>query len=217
MKASLKSFLTDLLAIVLGIFITFGIQGMIDKSQDRKSIRSSLELVRSELEKNIEDVALIRDYLYEEIKSAEYLIDHKDSIGYCPADSLSYHTGIVFAEVSLSLSQDAMELLKMSSIFQKMGDNDLSMKIIRAYDTCGAIVEYMNRHVSARDARFEKSIDKETAGLYTREGGLDIKDYLKTDYGCYSIEWLTSQPDPMSFTDVSDLEDAISAIDAYLD
>ncbi len=217
MKASLKSFLTNLLSVVLGIFITFTIQGMIDRSSDRKSVRSSLELVRSELARNIEDVSEMQKYLYDEVKSAEYIIDHKDSIRYCPSDSLYYHSGIIFAEVSASLSHDALELLKMSSIFQKIGNKDLSMKIIRAYDTCGAIVEYMNRHVSARDAHFEKAIDKETVGLYARGGALDIKDFIKTDYGRYAIEWLTSQPDPKSFTDISDLEDAISAIDSYLD
>ena len=118
--------------------------------------------------------------------------------------------------MSFTLSHDALELLKMSSIFQKIGDNDLSMKIIRAYDTCGSIVDYLNRHFAARDARFEKAIDKETAGVYASKGGIDIRKFIQTDYGNYAIQWLTAQSDPASFTDVADLKEAISAIDSYL-
>ena len=216
MKESLSSFLKDLLAVVLGIFITFTIQGMIDRSSDRKSARSSLELVRSELARNIEDISIMRDYLYQEKRSAQYLLDHKDSLDKCPLDSLNYHSGIVFADVAMSLSHDAQELLKMSSIFQKIGNNDLSMKIIRAYDCCVTIVNTLNRHIADRDARFENSIDKETAGLFAKGGRIDLGNYLKTDYGYYAIKWLTTQSDPQYFTDVTDLEEAISAIDVYL-
>lgn len=216
MKQSVSSFLTGLLSVILGIFITFTIQGMIDRSSDRKNVRSSLELVRSELVRNIEDISIMKDYLYKEKQSAQYLLDHKDSLDKCPLDSLNYHRGIVFADVAMSLSHDAQELLKMSSVFQKIGNNDLSMKLIRAYDCCVTIVNTLNRHIADRDARFENSIDKETAGLFAKEGSIDLENYLKTDYGYYAIKWLTTQSDPALFTDVTDLEDAISAIDVYL-
>ena len=140
MKESVTSFLSNILAVILGIFITFTIQGMIDRSRDRKNARSSLELVRSELARNIEDVSIIKDYLNMEKQSAAYFITNKDSLDKCPDDSISYHSGIIFADVSMSLSMDALELLKMSSVFQQLGNNDLSMKIIRAYDCCGSIV-----------------------------------------------------------------------------
>ncbi len=151
MKESVVTFFKDLLAIVLGIFITFAIQGMIDRSRDRKNTRSSLELVRSELVRNIEDVSIINDFLLTEKRSAEYLLANRDSLEKCPLDSVRYHAGIILADVSFSLSQDALELLKMSSVFQNVGNNDLSMKIIRAYDCCGAIVGNVNRHISTRE------------------------------------------------------------------
>ena len=216
MKESVSSFLSNLLAVILGIFITFAIQGMIDRSRDRKNTRSSLELVRSELVRNIEDISIMKEFLLTEKHAAEYLLANKDSLKECPVDSVRYHGGIIFADVSFSLSQDALELLKMSSVFQNVGDNDLSMKIIRAYDCCGSIVSNVNRHFSIRDSRFENSIDRETAGEYVKGGSIDIDDFIRTDYGRYAIEWLTTQPDPDYYTDVTDLEDAIKAIDHYL-
>lgn len=216
MKESWASFFSNMLAVILGIFITFTIQGMIDRAHDRKDTRSSLELVRSELVRNIEDVTIIRDYLNQERRSAEYFLANKDSLDKCPSDSIGYHIGIIFADVSMSLSHDALELLKMSSVFQKLGDNGLSMKIIRAYDACGSIVTNVNRHISIRDSRFDDSVDKETSAIYGKKGSIDIKDYLKTDYGLYIIESLANHTGPEGITDVADLEDAIQAIDNYL-
>ena len=216
MKASLSGFLSNMLSVILGIFITFGIQGIIDRSREKNNTRSSLELVRSELSTNIDDISIIVDYLKQERKSAEYMLSHRDSLDKCPVDSINFHSSMIFADVSFSLCHDALELLKMSSVFQNIESNGLSMKIIRAYDTCNSIVYNLNRHISSRDSRFENSIDKETAGIYALNGNIDIKDFIKTDYGLYSIQWLTAQADPELFTDVFDIQDAIDAIDAYL-
>ena len=216
MKESVASFLSNMLSVILGIFITFMIQGMIDRSHDRQNSRSSLELVRSELAQNIEDISTMRDYMYQEKQSAEYILANKDSLDKCPVDSLIFHSGMIFADVSFTLCQDALELLKMSSVFQKIENNDLSMKIIRAYDASGTIVSILNRHIASRDARFENSIDKETAGVFASGGSIDIKKFVETDYGIFAIKWLTTQPSPENFTDVTDLEEAISAIDKYL-
>ena len=216
MKESVTSFLSNILSVILGIFITFTIQGMIDRSKEKKETRSSLELVRSELVTNMDDISIMADYLHQEKASAEYILSNKDSLDSCPEDSVNYHSSMIFADVSFSLSQDALELLKMSSVFQSIKSNGLSMKIIRAYDSCSSIVYNLNRHLSSRDARFENSIDKETAGLYALDGNISIKDFIKTDYGLYSIKWLTAQPDPENFTDVSDIQEAVHAIDSYL-
>ena len=61
-----------------------------------------------------------------------------------------------------------------------------------------------------------KAIDEETAGEYVSGGSIDIKDFMKTDFGRYAIEWLTNQPGIDNITDITDLEDAIEAIDHYL-
>ena len=216
MKESLKSFLKDIFAVVLGIFITFTVQGIIDRSRDRKNVRSSLRLVRSELVQNIEDISIMKDYIQMEKDAAEYFLAHKDSLDKCPADSFNFHAGIIFADVSFTLCEDALELLKMSSIFHKIGNNELSMKIIRAYDTCASILEGLNRHISTKESMFEASIDKDTAGEITANGGIELKRFIQTDYGKYSIKWIAVQPYPGSSMEVYDIEEAVSAIDAYL-
>ena len=203
MKESAVNFWLNVLSVVLGIAITFSIQGIIDHSRDRKEVRSALELIRSELQVNRDDIAEITEYLRQERRSASYLAAHSNDLNGCPIDSVLYHGGIVFAEASITTSHDALELLKMSSLFQKIGDNNLSMKIIRAYDACESIASTVNRHIETRNSRFQVAID-------------DIREYVRTETGYYTILWLATQAEPSSFTDPVDLDAAIRAIDVYL-
>ena len=191
MKETTVNFFLNVLSVILGIVITFTIQGMIDRAGDKKEVRSALELVRSELSTNLGDISIMTDYLAQERQSADYFRRHEKDLSRCPADSVQYHSGILFAEASITASNDALELLKMSSLFQKVGNNALSMRIIRAYDCCASIVPNLNRHISTRNTRFEEV------------GRIDVK-------------WLSAQADPALFADVSDIEEAIAAIDAYL-
>ncbi len=143
-----KEFLNKLLPVVTGIAITFTLQGIVNRSHERKSVRSAMELVRTELQTNLEDINHLNDFLKQEVISAQYLSDHQNDLAACPAEIVKYHKGQVNAYVSLALSQNALELLKMSSLFPKVGDNDLSMEIIRAYDTCELLQTDINRHYS---------------------------------------------------------------------
>ena len=159
MKQSWASFLSEMLAVILGIVITFTVQGMIDRSRDRREVRKALELVRTELVSNREDVAVLKEYLDQEIQSAIYLdqnaalVKNLDRLDSLTEATVKYHLGMVGADVSIAFPHDALELLKMSSLFQKIGDNALSMKIIRAYDCCAQMATSIDNHVKARDAQ----------------------------------------------------------------
>ena len=149
-KGWLRDFVNKLLPVVTGIAITFTLQGIVNRSHERKSVRSAMELVRTELKSNLHDIDHLTDFLKQEVISAQYLSDHQHDLASCPADIVKYHKGQVNAYVSLALSQNALELLKMSSLFPKVGDNDLSMEIIRAYDACELLQTDINRHYSNR-------------------------------------------------------------------
>ena len=93
---------------------------------------------------------------------------------------------MVNADVSVALSHDALELLKNSSLFQKVGDNVLSLKVISAYDTCDQIVTDMYHSFTSRNAQ---SGDPSS--------------------------WLLEH-NPADFINTLDIELAIEAIDEYL-
>ena len=51
-----RDFLNKLLPVVTGIAITFTLQGIVNRSHERKSVRSAMELVRTELRSNLADI-----------------------------------------------------------------------------------------------------------------------------------------------------------------
>ena len=216
MKDRIITFFSDLLSVILGIVITFTIQGKIDRAAGKKDVRAALELVRTELQANMDDIGLLTDYLKQEGESAKYFLDHRKDIDKCPQDSLDYHSGVIFANVSITTCQDALELLKMPSLFQKIENNTLSMKIIRAYDACESITTNLNHHIAQRDARFENSVTDQNVRKFASTGAIVLRDYIKTDYGLYAFRWLRAVAKPSDSTDVSDLQAAIEAIDEYL-
>ena len=193
MSDAWKSFFSELVAVILGIVITFAGQGMIDRAHDRKEVRSALQLVRTELISNRQDISYLRDYLNQAQQSAQYLVDnpellkHIDRLDSATLKTVTDHQGMVLAEVSVSLPHDALELLKTSSIFQKIGDNALSLKIIRAYDCCQVMVESIDRHFIAKTTQSDDDLPK----------------------------WLLAHS-PLPYTDPADIDKAITAINVFL-
>jgi hypothetical protein len=125
--------------------------------------------------------------------SARYLRKHTDLVKKlkrldgATADTVKNHLGIVAADVTVVFPHDALELLKMSSLFQKIGDNSLSMKIIRAYDCCQVIVESIDRHFIAKNTQSDDDLPK----------------------------WLLAHS-PLPYTDPADIDKAITAINVFL-
>lgn len=216
MNASVKSVLLDSISIILGVFVTFWIQDIIDNAHDKSEVRSALWLVRTELTKNLEDINELNDYLNQEKTSAQYLLRHRKDLTACPADSVTFHCGMLLAEVNATVSNDALEFLQSSSLFQKIGNSLLSMKIIRAYDSCDLIVDIVNQHIADRNARFENSINESNVKAIADNGSLDIPAFIKTDYGLYAVRWITAQVAAEQSADVEDIQEALRSIDDYL-
>ena len=186
-------FVNRLLPVVTGIAITFTVQGMVNRAHTRREVQSALQLVRTELTSNRKDVAELKEYFQNEMTSARYLGKHTDLVkklkrlDSATADTVKYHLGIVGADVTVVFPHDALELLKMSSLFQKIGDNGLSMKIIRAYDSCSQMAISVDRHIAERNAQPADSL----------------------------YNWIELH-DPRVFADPADIDKAITAINVYL-
>lgn len=216
MNASVKSILLDSISIILGVFITFWIQDLIDQSHDREEVRSALWLVRTELTNNLEDINILNEYLNQENASAKYFLRHRKDIDSCPADSIAYHSGMILAAVNATVSNDALEFLQSSSLFPKIGNSLLSMKIIRAYDSSQLTVDIANKHIEDRNERFEDFINENNVNQIASQGAINIPAFIKTDYGLYSMMWITNQVVTDQTGDISDIKEALTAIDDYL-
>lgn len=216
LKEIVTNFNISFWSIFLGMLCTFVGQGMIDRATARKEVRSALEMVRTELTANVEDLGIMNDYIKQERKSAEYFLRHANSLSKCPADSIEFHGSVIFSDASIILNHNAQDLLTMTGVFQNLGDSPLSMKIIRAYDTCESLADLMNQHIESRNSRFNRALNDKLVAQFASKGRIDIPTYLKTPYGLYTLRWLVEQHPEESFTDISDIESAIEAIEDYL-
>jgi hypothetical protein len=176
-----------------------------------------LELVRAELTENKDDIVTMLEIVDQERKSAQYFLDKRTVIDRCPEDSIAFHGANIFAEVSISLRQDALELLKSSSLFQKIADNNTSMKIIRAYASCMSAASALNNYETDKDQKLENILTDQYIRKTADTGklGIDVRKSIKSNYGLLLTRWM-AQPLSESVYDMSDVDGAIKAIDSYL-
>ena len=103
-----------------------------------------------------------------------------------------------------------------SSLFPKIGNSLLSMKIIRAYDSSQLTVDIANKHIEDRNERFEDFINENNVNQIASQGAINIPAFIKTDYGLYSMMWITNQVVTDQTGDISDIKETLTAIDDYL-
>ncbi len=215
-KFDFVAFIANILAVILGIVITFSIQGVIDKRNEKENVRSALQLVENEL-KDCRDVL---QYHIEKIglesKAAGYILSHSDNLFDCPEDSLLYCYNEMVSLCYDTTTSDALDLLKTSSLFQAIGNNDLSVKILRAYNYCQSLRPILSEYLSIKIDIFNILIKN-----WVMEGGKDNK--------CYYLDKLCGDTVGLTFLarlrshnlriytkGISVLDRTIDAIEEYL-
>lgn len=134
------SYLMNFAAVCLGIAITFAGQGLINRHTERNEVKSSLMLVRNELQDNLSYIDLSDSILTLYSESAQFLIRYEGRYSEAPKDSMAKYCNIPLSIYEITHSEEALELLKNSSLFTKIKDLDLSLEIIHTY---GAIADEM--------------------------------------------------------------------------
>jgi hypothetical protein len=180
MKKKLWSgFLTNLLGVILGIVLTFGVNSLWQKHEENKKVREILILVRNELTNNkewfINQEKIIRkdSYVYKKILEAKG--DWKS----IPVDTL---TAYYIQTRSLDMSQltfSAWQIFQNSEMIQKISDKELVIRLIDCFFWISEIQnhimtqywEYKNKSVAA-EVDLYKYFDaimnnKETVLFYT--------------------------------------------------
>jgi len=216
-KFDAVGFFSNILAVILGIIITFSIQSIIDRNNEKENISSALRLVKEELTGCKKDLEGCADFLEMEGVATAYLNANLGQLHCCPADSVSQYGGIYITEMILTLPDDALELLKNSSVFSAINDNSLSLAIIRAYDQCNALLQVFNRHEEQKSETLkqiflEKGIDR----CYNSYGNISITELMNTKNGMYLTRQLLGQSVETFRAGLSDIDAAIAMIDDYL-
>jgi len=216
-KFDAVGFFSNILAVILGIVVTFSIQAIINLRSQKENISSALRLVQEELAGCKEDLSSCADFLEMERAAAEYLQTNLANLHSCPADSVSQYGAIYITEMMLTLPDDALELLKTSSLFSSIDDNSLSLGIIRAYDQCDALRQVFNRHEDLKTQTLKQIfLEKGIDNCYNPNGSLSITELMNTKNGMYLTYQLKNTTSENIRAGISNIDAAIRMIDAYL-
>ena len=151
-------------SIFLGMVCTFIGQGMIDRASDREEVRSSLELVRTELAANLKDINEIADYIKDERKSAQYFLDNRAIIDKCPDDSINYDS----CEYSVALynkyisdrDEKFNQTINEKSVTQFASTGNIDMKKFMKNSYGLYTIRWINNQVAPDTELFVNDIEK---------------------------------------------------------
>ena len=128
-----KGFFINLLGVILGISLTFGVNSLWQKREEKKKITEMLILVRNELVvnkewfENQEKVILEDKYVYGKILEAKG--DWKS----IPFDKLKiYYARTIYMQIS-PLTTSAWQIFQNSELIQKMTDKELIIRLTDCY------------------------------------------------------------------------------------
>lgn len=128
-------FFRNFIAVVLGIVITFAGSDLIEERKIRNEVKDALSLVKDEILLNRETIEELMEQELFEQRGACYLLQYKDSIDKASPDSIEKYGYSPFQSFNPIYIDDAMEMLKSSSLISAIENKKLATRIIQTYNT----------------------------------------------------------------------------------
>lgn len=217
-KFDWASFFSNILAVVLGIFITFGIQGLIDRRSEKKDVLSALELVKEELVNNKAGLMEVIGIVCSEKEAAEYINSKLGKFSQADADTIVAMNAVLGNDYYFTVTDDALELLKSSSLFQKINDKSLALGIIRAYDYLAANSQAFNTHEKYKTSLYgDISSDRVKKASLSSAGTDFFRIFYSSDEGRYFLKSVIEMSDDYYLrAGIPEIEEAIKDIESRL-
>ncbi|WP_455669769.1 hypothetical protein [Phocaeicola sp.] len=210
----LGDFIRNFIAVVLGIVITFIGSDMIEEHNTNNEVKRALVLVKNELQANRQDVEVAQNWIILQNTAARFIMRHKKDLSQAPADSLQKYINIPFQWCSVHFTNDALELLKSSSLFQKINNEQLALSLIQVYgsidQTSNSFLFFNNTKTELANAAINhpklKNIDIESISTIER-----WKQILSTFEGIAFIKQI-----PQIFGGERPFDDTLGEIDQVI-
>lgn len=159
-KRRTGDFICNFTAVVLGILITFAGTDWIEERKTDKEVKDALSLVKDEMLINRERIkAMMEDEVFQQ-RGALYLLQYKDSLDKAPSDSLEKYCNFIFQSRSELYINDAMEMLKTSSLMPAIRDKKLVTQIIKTYNTIKIAYANYDTFTDTKIADVQKLVEK---------------------------------------------------------
>lgn len=163
-----EDFAMNFFSVFLGIVLTFGGEAIIDEYREDKEVCEALRLVSNELKDNVQQYDAYIENMQFENRAAIFLMQYYDNYDACDVDTLYKYCNAPLTKFSFDSSEEALELLKTSSLFQKIEDKDLALNIIRVYTLVRSVKESVEFYGEKKVKLIDKAMNEEATKLFAR-------------------------------------------------
>ena len=139
----LSGFFINLLGVILGISLTFGVNSLWQKREENKRTKEMLILIRNELKdtkvwfKDQEETMKNDGYVYEKILKA------KKNLKSIPADTLSAYHNQIYRLTRNPYTTSAWQIFQNSEMIQKMSNKELVIRLAACYSMIDLLHDFI--------------------------------------------------------------------------
>jgi hypothetical protein len=156
-----SSFFSNLLSVIIGITITFGISFLIEQHKEKSQMREMINLVQKELKANKEWFETQDSIIAHQIATFEIVLDNEENHWKnIPSDSLVLLIEEVHTINFSYNSTNSWDLFRSSEIFQKFPNKDL----LNVLSQCYFYTETIRHEII--EERYYKEIEKSIGDIY---------------------------------------------------
>lgn len=220
-KRRMGDFVCNFTAVVLGILITFAGSHLIEKNKTKNEIKDALLLVKNEMLLNRENIVKMMNQEISEQQGAFYLLQYKDSMAKASPDSLEKYGNLPFATQKYIYINDAMEMLKTSSLMPSIRNKELVTQIIRAYNTIKGSYDTFDNFMETKKSKMERLTEKNEVQRFMTDNAnssfIELWNFLfKLPDGVRAVQQIAithSYPQRMYGRYLKQIDETIAAID----
>lgn len=172
-------YIRQLSVVILGIIVTFAASKAITDYSESKEVTNALRLVRDELIFNKEAVKRISARIELEQNICRYVLQFKDCIEQASEDTLRTYQSMPFQTRRIIYMKDANELLKTSSLFQKIEPKLLALQIIKAYNDLEIVSLNVSGFYATKDDHITRLLNNKEFDIYSDEYKSSVYGYWK--------------------------------------
>ena len=142
-KENWTSFFTSLLGVILGIVLTFGVNELWQKKEEKKRTKEMLILVRNELERNKKWFKNQEEILKKDSEAFTKILEASKKWSSFPEDSLAIYVQ-QFANVShQQLTTSAWQIFQNSEMIQKISNKELIIRLTDCYFVINTLYDFI--------------------------------------------------------------------------
>ncbi len=164
-----ENFIMEFLSVFLGIVITFAGTDWIEERNEQKNVHEALMLVSAELKDNVEIMREVQEHIDVESRAAKYLMQYYGNFEACERDSMRVYCNVPLELSPARVSDEALELLKNSALFQKIKDKDLALNIVRAYRSLSALCENYQYYNDKKQKLIDSAMQEKAKAVFARQ------------------------------------------------